>query len=112
MSILKSKPDAVLHPSDQVCPGYKNTNTAWWDGSQIYGSTEEATAALRARHPDGKLELTKHRATFLPRDPSGNVLTGFSDNWWIGMELLHTLFALEHNSLCDMLRKSYPDWTG
>jgi len=28
------------------------------------------------------------------------------------MELLHTLFALEHNSICDLLKKSYPSWTG
>ena len=25
--------------------------------------------------------------------------------------MLHTLFALEHNAICDRLRKAYPTWT-
>lgn len=113
MEFPKTKPDDTLHPSDLKCPGYKNTNTAWWDNSQIYGSNETVTQSLRDKHPDGKLALTKEgRESFLPRDASGNVLTGFNNNWWIGMEMLHTLFALEHNSICDMLREKHKDWTG
>jgi Animal haem peroxidase len=113
MKLPKTKPDATLDPSDIKCPGYKNLNTAWWDGSQIYGSSEEVTAKLRTKHPDGKLALTERKAeAFLARDLDGNPLTGFFNNWWIGLEMLHTLFALEHNSLCDMLRKAFPDWTG
>jgi hypothetical protein len=109
MILPKSKPDEILHKSDLKCPGYKNTNTAWWDCSQIYGSSEAITQALRDACDDGKLTLTKEgRESFIPRDAAGNVLTGFNTNWWIGMEMLHTLFALEHNSICDMLRKEYP----
>jgi len=112
MKLPKSKADHD-DPDYVNCPGYKNVNTGWWDGSQIYGSSEAATAALRGQHPDGKLILTEEAGgIFLPRDPDGNVLTGFSNNWWIGIEMLHTLFALEHNTLCDMFRKSYPDWSG
>lgn len=113
MTLPKTKPDDVLDPSDVKCPGYKNINTTWWDGSQIYGSTEEATRALRASHPDGKLELAENgTGAFILRDKDGNPRTGFNDNWWVGMEMLHTLFALEHNALCDMFRKAYPNWTG
>jgi hypothetical protein len=113
MKVMKTKPDDVLDPSDIKCPGYRNMNTPWWDGSQIYGSTEAVTATLRMQHPDGKIELIQRNGEwFLARDTSGNVVTGFSNNWWIGMELLHTLFALEHNALCDMFRKKHPDWTG
>ncbi len=113
MSLPKSKPDEILHPSDIKCPGYKNTNTAWWDSSQIYGSSEAVAATLRATDPDGKLLLTeKGMVAFLPRDKDSNPLTGFNNNWWIGMELLHTLFSLEHNAICDALRKVHPDWTG
>jgi hypothetical protein len=113
MTLPHTKPDDVLHQSDIKCPGYKNTNTAWWDGSQIYGSSEAMTQSLRTTLNDGKLQLTKEgREAFLPRDAEGNVLTGFNDNWWIGMEMLHTLFALEHNSICDMLRKAHPTWPG
>jgi Animal haem peroxidase len=113
MKLRRTKPDDILDPSDIKCPGYKNINTAWWDGSQIYGSSEAVTQSLRTTHPDGKLSFTKKgKENFLPRDSAGNPKTGFNDNWWTGMEMLHTLFALEHNALCDMLRRAHPDWTG
>jgi hypothetical protein len=35
---------------------------------------------------------------FLPRYKDGIPQTGFNENWWLGVELLHTLFALEHNT--------------
>ena len=113
MEFPRTKPDDILNETDRKCPGYKNTNTAWWDSSQIYGSSEAVTQTLRQAHSDGKLQLTQEgRVQFLPRDADGNPLTGFNNNWWIGMEMLHTLFALEHNMICDMLRKANPKWTG
>ncbi|KAL8787695.1 MAG: hypothetical protein Q9195_007651 [Heterodermia aff. obscurata] len=113
MELPRTKPDEILSPSDIKCPGYKNTNTAWWDGSQIYGSSEATTRTLRNLHSDGKLLLDKEgREQFLPRDADGNPLTGFNNNWWIGMEMLHTLFALEHNAICDELRNANPNWSG
>ncbi|KAF4534017.1 Peroxidase family protein [Lasiodiplodia theobromae] len=115
MKLPRTKPDDILDTSDIRCPGYKNTLTAWWDASQIYGPTEEATRKLRGETPDGKLTLVpiEGGAGFvLPRDKFGDVETGFSNNWWTGIEMLHTLFAMEHNAICDKLRKSYPDWTG
>jgi hypothetical protein len=113
MELFRSQPDEVRDPSDVKCPGYNNENTAWWDGSQIYGSSEEATQKLRTKLPDGKLELDKvGTVSFLPRDKDGNPLTGFNNNWWIGMEMLHTLFAMEHNAICDALKAAYPNMTG
>ena len=29
---------------------------------------------------------------------------------WIGQSLLHGLFALEHNAICDRLKRDYPTW--
>jgi len=114
MAVPKSQRDEVLDNTDVQTPGYKNANTPWWDGSQLYGSSETVTRQLRTKHPDGKLTLTEDRKeAFLPRDPSSGLpLTGFNNNWWIGLEILHTLFALEHNAICDELRSAYPDWTG
>ncbi|KAL8779972.1 MAG: hypothetical protein Q9213_006697, partial [Squamulea squamosa] len=113
MQLPRTKEDEIMDKTDLNSPGYKNTNTAWWDSSQIYGSSEAATRTLRNQHNDGKLLLTNDgRAQFLPRDADGNPLTGFNNNWWIGMEMLHTLFALEHNSICDAIRHSHPTWTG
>lgn len=113
MKFPRTKSDKILDPSDSECPGYKNANTGWWDGSQIYGSSEALTRQLRDKNEDGKLELDQKGAVaFLPRDEDGNPVTGFRDNWWVALEMMHTLFALEHNAICDMLRKAYPSWTG
>ena len=36
--------------------------------------------------------------------------SGFTDNWWIGLAMLHTLFTLEHNAICDLLAHEHTDW--
>ena len=43
-------------------------------------------------------------------DLDGVDLTGFSDNYWIGLSLLHTLFVSEHNAICDHLKSHIPLW--
>ena len=40
---------------------------------------------------------------------TGREITGFTENSWVGLSLLHGLFALEHNAICDMLAPSQPD---
>ncbi|KAM0723066.1 hypothetical protein Q7P37_001266 [Cladosporium fusiforme] len=114
MKLFQTKPDKIQDSSDELCPGYRNVNTAWWDGSQIYGSSEAVTMQLRGNHPHGKLLMDRvgREDRFLPRDEDGNPKTGFSDNWWLGVEMLHTLFALEHNAICDRIRQGHPNWTG
>jgi hypothetical protein len=91
-------------------PTFVNTVTHWWDLSQIYGSTEERNRELRSGE-DGKLKIEDG---MLPNETErkldGVDLTGFSDNYWIGLALLHTLFAKEHNAICDHLKGSYPTW--
>jgi len=111
MTLPRTKPDETLDASDLKCPGYKNANTAWWDGSQIYGSSEAITATLRSKNPDGKLAVSKEKEEFLPRDAAGNVLTGFNTNWWLGMEWVtgdgpgveanrHAKWLLEFSTRC------------
>ena len=36
-------------------------------------------------------------------------MTGFNESWWLGLSGLHTLFAREHNVLCDELRSALPE---
>lgn len=48
----------------------------------------------------------------IPSNSSGNPMTGFSNNWWTGIEMLHTLFAMEHNAIYNTVRAAHPDWTG
>jgi hypothetical protein len=96
-------------------PTYVNRVTHWWDASQIYGSDADTVARLRTRAdgslaPDGKLALAG--GDELPIDPTGMPITGHTENWWIGLHLLHTLFAREHNAICDRLRRDYPRWSG
>ena len=111
MTLPKTKPDpAVLTSQDDKYPAYRNADPQWWDGSQIYGETEEETAKLRsdpatgAQCPSGHLYVDKNG--FLPSNPeTGATASGFTDNWWLGLEILHTVFAKEHNAICDCLKK-------
>ena len=65
-------------------------------------------AKLRARI-GGKLRIEP--TGLLPVDPETGVhFAGFTDNWWIGLAMLHTLFTLEHNYICDLLAHEHPDW--
>jgi hypothetical protein len=112
MLVPKSLEDVPLNEVDRKYPAYRNKNSHWWDGSQIYGSTEEQTQILRDKAKKGKLFVEEGSEDyFLPRDERGIPVSGFTDNWWTGLELLHTLFALEHNSICDHLLQHFPDWS-
>jgi Animal haem peroxidase len=114
MKIPKTKrdPDRFTELDDKY-PAYRNEDPQWWDASQVYGETEEETRDLRTSRvtgqlcPAGKLYLDDNG--FLPSDPkTGSTLSGFTDNWWLGLEILHTLFAKEHNAICDHLKKNEP----
>lgn len=100
----RTRPAVPAHPT----PTFENTETHWWDGSQVYGSNAETVQRVRAGH-DGKLAMGPDR--LLPLDANGTEITGVTGNWWIGLGLMHTLFALEHNAICDRLRKSHPGWS-
>jgi hypothetical protein len=89
-------------------PTFINHVTHWWDGSQIYGSDRETVDKLRT-HTNGKLIMGDDG--LLPLDESGVDATGFNDNWWVGLTLLHTLFVKEHNAICDRLKHEYPSWS-
>ena len=83
--------------------------THWWDGSQIYGSADEVTRNHRS-FKDGKLQIRDDG--LLAVDPDTRVEhTPFTNNWWVGLSMLHHLFVREHNSICDFLKSHYPTWT-
>ena len=89
-----------------VNPVFGNLASHWWDGSEVYGSDAARAAALRE---GAKLRMTPEG--YLPEDASGQELTGFNESWWLGLSSLHTLFAREHNVLCDELRAHYRGWS-
>ncbi|GAA0447930.1 hypothetical protein Ade02nite_60500 [Paractinoplanes deccanensis] len=84
---------------------FGNVASHWWDGSEVYGTTTAKALELR----DGaKLRMTPDG--YLPVDVAGSEITGFSEAWWLGLGGMHTLFAREHNVLCDELRDRNPQW--
>jgi hypothetical protein len=107
MRVARSVPDAAPAGSTRP-PAYANPNSHWWDASQIYGSSQDV--ALRVRTGEaGKLKLEP--TMLLPIDPETGVhFSGFTDNWWVGLAMLHLLFTLEHNHIADLLARVHPDW--
>ena len=107
MTVLRTRKDPTADPSEP--PTYRNTETHWWDASQVYGSDPTFEAKLRTG-VDGKLILSPQG--LIPIDPvSLGDVAGVAGNWWLGLALLHTVFMNEHNALCDALKHQYPDWT-
>lgn len=113
MRVPKSLVDGTLGDEDLNSPAYANHNTSWWDASQIYGSSDAHTSRLRGSAPHGKMMLlgSHKNRSFLPVDEDGAPLTGFNQNWWLGLEMLHTLFVMEHNHICDSLFEIDPSLT-
>lgn len=111
MRVRRTASDPTRLPEESGRPPtYLNHESHWWDASQIYGDNEAATAQLRDKL-DGKLTFDE-KAHLLPIDPATGIeRTGFTDNWWIGLSLLHNLFAAEHNAIYDALHSEYPYWS-
>ncbi|HEX6098750.1 MAG TPA: peroxidase family protein [Thermoanaerobaculia bacterium] len=109
----------------------QNTNTAWWDASQIYGYDERSRMRVK-RDPNDRARLhleavptmrpgagekQGYLPAFGPDDPiigqwKGQETAGFPDNWSIGMSFYHTVFSREHNQFVDEFRriqKATPD---
>lgn len=117
MAVARTRPDPAHAETGRERPAaFLNTATHWWDGSQIYGSTAERLAAVRrnpdtgAPMPDGKLYLTPDGR--LPLAEDGVELAGVNGAWWVALSVLHTLFAREHNAICDRLKLEHPDKDG
>jgi Animal haem peroxidase len=113
MKVRRTHPDRTAMEGGNgagPAPTYVNTVTHWWDGSQIYGSTEERNRELRAGE-DGKLAMEDGRLeNETVKKLKGVDKTGFSDNYWIGLSALHTLWSREHNAICDHLKGAHPTW--
>ena len=108
MRVPKTPADAPKVEGSKRPPAYINENTHWWDGSHVYGSLPAAQASLRAGR-DGKVLVSPSGR--LGVDPvTGKEITGFTENGWVGLSLLHALFALEHNAICDKLKQHNPLW--
>jgi len=107
MNVSRTQPDPTRAPHEAGKPAtYRNHNTHWWDGSQIYGNSKAVNDRLRS-FVDGKLKINPDGT--LPTElMSGKPVTGFNENWWVGLSMLHQIFTKEHNAIADMLKQKYP----
>lgn len=90
------------NPAEQV-----NSITAWVDGSQVYGSDQETSDALR-EFVGGRLLVTDDG--LLPTDENGGLLAGdirAAEN--AVLTSMHALFVREHNRLADEIAVENPD---
>ncbi|CAH1390605.1 unnamed protein product [Nezara viridula] len=105
-----------LGPREQI-----NQNTAYLDGSQIYG--EHACLARELRGFGGKMNATRHPTQgkdLLPISPSHPECKAPSGYCFIGgdgraseqpgLTAMHTIYLREHNRLVDGLRGVNPHW--
>jgi hypothetical protein len=96
-----------------------NTNTAWWDASQLYGFDDESRQRVK-RDPADRAKLLLVPITgqkgagylplFAPGDPinpewTGQEAAAFPDNWTVGLSFLHNVFAREHNAFVAEFRR-------
>jgi hypothetical protein len=109
MRVPITPPDPATVAGSTRPPAYINENSHWWDGSQVYGSTAAAQAAIRTGQ-GGKIKVGADGRLLIDPD-TGLEITGMTDNGWVGLSLLHGLFALEHNAVCDRLKQRNPGWT-
>lgn len=107
-----------------------NTNTAWWDASQIYGYSDRSSQRVKRDPKDpAKLLMVQipgrttegdkqgYLPTFAAKDPinpewAGQESAAFPDNWSIGLSFLHNVFTREHNLFVNEFRRraaAHPD---
>jgi Animal haem peroxidase len=107
MSIHRTRRDRSADPN--VAQTWVTADSHWWDGSQIYGRDKAFVDKTRARE-DGKLRVDEDG--MLPADLEEDLdFTDVPGSHWIGLSILHTLFTLEHNAICDRLKAEYPTWS-
>ncbi|XP_055806095.1 alpha-dioxygenase PIOX [Solanum dulcamara] len=90
----------------EIKTGHLNRRTPWWDGSAVYGSNAEILKKVRT-FEDGKLKLSE--SGLLEQDENGKIISGDVRNTWAGLLALQALFVQEHNLVCDVLKKEYPE---
>ncbi|KAG9440570.1 hypothetical protein H6P81_020735 [Aristolochia fimbriata] len=92
--------------SAEINSAHINSRTSWWDGSVIYGNNTQGQDRVRT-YKDGKLRISDNG--LLPHDEDGALISGDVRNSWVGVSVLQALFVKEHNLVCDMLKKKYPE---
>jgi heme peroxidase len=110
MLIPRTIADPTRPPDDQSGPPtHVNLQTHWWDASQIYPTDQQLQSEVRTG-TGGKLRMVKQGNDEQLPPPLLDQLAQVP-GWWVGLGLLLTLFAREHNAICDRLAAEYPSWS-
>ena len=108
MRIQRTRPDPTSAVDASTPPTYVTVDSHWWDGSQVYGTKPAFAQALRGEN--GRLRVDEEG--LLPKDLEQHIdLGGVDANFWLGLGVLHTLFTLEHNAICQRLERENPGWS-
>jgi hypothetical protein len=107
--IPKTIGDPTRPPDSNAPPTHINAQTPWWDASQLYPTDQQTQTSVRTGS-GGKLRLVQHDGEDRVPPPLLDQLAQVP-GWWLGLGLLLTLFAREHNAICDRLAAAYPTWT-
>ncbi len=115
IAVRRTRPDPTRDyqaemRSGKRCPmTFVSSESHWWDASHVYGANQKRIDSLRAAPPPGGILADPQHG--IPNDSNQQALTGFRNNWWVGLSMLHTLFACEHNAICTALHREYPNWS-
>ena len=110
LRVLKTLPDPTRASDDSGPQTFLNTETPWWDSSQLYGGGASGPDKLPRRSGvDGKLLIGPGNRLVLPDDPA--LSPAFVPGWWLGLAMMSTIFIREHNAIADALKAAYPEWT-
>lgn len=107
MQILRTRQDPDPNPNGGPST-WVNTQTHWWDASQVYAPTPELARAMRSGEK-GKLRLDERGLMPKELEPAEPDWAGRPGTHWVGLAVLHSLFMREHNAICDHLHKRYPE---
>ena len=110
LRVLKTLPDPTRAHDDLGPQTFLNTETPWWDASQLYGGGTAARDQMPRRSGvDGKLRIGPGDRLVFPDDPA--LSPAFVPGWWLGLNMMSTVFIREHNAVADALKAAYPQWT-
>ena len=107
LRVLKTLPDPTRAHDDLGPQTFLNTETPWWDASQLYGGARDQLP--RRSGADGKLLIGPGNRLVFPDDPARS--PAFVPGWWLGLNMMSTVFIREHNAVADALKAAYPQWT-
>ncbi|MFI5979062.1 peroxidase family protein [Streptomyces sp. NPDC051452] len=106
MLVPRTIPDPTrVDGHDGLPPTFLNENSPWWDASQLYGNTLDEQRSLRTGE-GGRLRVPNGSPFPDAPDKDPSAIPGF----WLGLAMMHLVFLLEHNAICDALHDACPTW--